>query len=165
MTALQENISQSYRQEDIQQILQLAIAKQDRQGEFSRQQLLEIAAELEISPDCVEQAEQQWCQRQLENQRRQAFNRYRWGKLKRRIGNYLIVNIFLVTLNLLLSGTLGWSLYVLLFWGLAIALNAWQTAQTEGEEYEKAFQRWERQHQLRRSLEYLWQKFQQVLQV
>ena len=38
-----------YSQEDVQQILQRAIARQPRLGEFTRAQLQEMAAELGIS--------------------------------------------------------------------------------------------------------------------
>jgi len=48
MTASDPKITRSYHQEDIQQILNIAIARQVHKGEFSREQLLEIAAELEI---------------------------------------------------------------------------------------------------------------------
>ncbi|MEP6501261.1 2TM domain-containing protein [Microcoleus vaginatus] len=34
---------------------------------------------------------------------------------------------------------LDWSLLILLTWGLALSLNAWNVYPTEGEEYEQAF--------------------------
>ncbi|MEG5067619.1 2TM domain-containing protein [Microcoleus sp. B3-A4] len=37
---------------------------------------------------------------------------------------------------------LDWSLLTLLRWGLGLSLNAWNVDRTEGEDYEKAFQRW-----------------------
>ncbi|MFN9860036.1 MAG: 2TM domain-containing protein, partial [Pseudanabaena sp.] len=55
---------------------------------------------------------------------------------------YVIVNSFLVALNLFTSGSIGWAIYPLLFWGLAVALDAWVTYQTDSEEYEKQFQKW-----------------------
>jgi hypothetical protein len=51
-------------------------------------------------------------------------------------------------LNVLTTGELSWSLYILLFWGLGLGLNAWNTYQLEGEDYERAFQTWYRKHQL-----------------
>ena len=53
MTVSEAKSSRSYYQEDIQQILQIAIARQVQDAEFSHEQLLEIAAELEISPECL----------------------------------------------------------------------------------------------------------------
>jgi hypothetical protein len=148
MTVFESKIPRSYQQEDIQQILNLAIARQSDGGEFTREQLLEIAAELSISTESLLQAEQEWLLQQQEQQKHHEFNLYRRSQLKRRFGKYLIVNIFLVCLNLLTAGQLSWSLYILLFWGLGLVLNAWNTYQLEGEEYERSFQKWYRKHQL-----------------
>lgn len=144
-------ITRSYHQEDIQQILQIAIARQAYQGEFSREQLLEIAAELEISPECLQLAEQEWTAQQSDIQKRQDFNKFRRRKLQKRVGNYVIANSFLVLLNLVGTGGLSWSLYIMLFWGLVLGLDTWNTYQTQGEEYERAFQNWHRQHQIRQT--------------
>ncbi len=157
----------SYRQEDIQQILQIAIerssrdasARQASEGEFSRQQLLEIAVELDISAECLEAAERDWLAQQSQFQRRQAFDRYRHGKLKRLLSKYLIVNAFLVPLNFVSSGHLSWSLYILLGWGLGITLTAWNTYQVEEEEYEKALRQWHRKRQLRQSINRFWNRW------
>ena len=152
MTVSDAKITKSYHQEDIQQILQIAIARQAYEGEFSREQLLEIAAELEISPECLQAAEGEWLTQQAALQQRQAFNTYRRGKLQKRFGNYVIVNSFLVLLNLVSAGELSWSLYVVLFWGLEVGLDTWNTYQSKGEDYERAFQKWHRQHQLKQSM-------------
>lgn len=152
MQTSQSKITRSYNQDDIQQILHLAIAHQEYEGEFSREQLLEIAAELEISPENLQVAEQQWLAQQGEKQKRQAFNTYRRGKFKKHAGNYAIVNSFLMLLNLLGSGGLTWSLYILLFWGLGLGFSAWNAYLSDGEEYERAFQNWHRRHQIKQSV-------------
>jgi hypothetical protein len=152
MTVFDSKITRSYHQEDIQQILNIAIARQVHNGEFSREQLLEIAAELEISPECLQAAERDWLVQQSGMQKRQEFNIYRRGKLQKRFGNYLIVNSFLVLLNLIGAGELSWSLYILLFSGLGLGFDTWNTYLSHGEDYERAFQRWHRQHQLKQSV-------------
>jgi hypothetical protein len=150
MTASGNKDNTLYSQEDVQQILHLAIARQANDDkEFSYQELLEIAAELEIPPDCLQLAERDWKSNQLEVQQRQAFNKYRRTKLHKQVGKYVIVNSFLIPINLLSAGEVSWSLYVLLFWGLGVGLNAWNTYHTKGEDYEKAFQKWYRQYQVR----------------
>lgn len=150
MSAFETKTSRSYQQEDIQQILNLAIARQANDGgEFSREQLVEIAAELGISTDTLWEAEQEWLVQQEQRQKHQAFNLYRRNQLKKRAGKYLIVNSFLVGLNLLTAGALSWSLYILLFWGVWLGVNAWNTYQLDGEEYDRAFQKWYRRYQLR----------------
>lgn len=152
MPVSETQITRSYNQDDIQQILNLAIARQSHDAEFTREQLVEIASELDISPECLQSAEQDWLAKLGESQKRQDFNTYRRGKLQKQFGKYLIVNSFLVPLNLLSAGELSWSLYILLLWGLGLGLNAWNSYQSEGEEYQRAFQQWYRQQQLRRSI-------------
>ncbi|MFS8868483.1 2TM domain-containing protein [Synechococcus sp. H65.1] len=136
-----------YSQEDVQQILQRAIARQRRLGEFSRSQLEEMAAELGISPQELEEAEREWrAWQQLTNQHRE-FQRYRQRQFYQLLGRYAIVNSFLVSLDWLSGGGLSWSLFILMGWGLAVALKGWNTYQTEGERYEKEFQQWRRKRQ------------------
>jgi hypothetical protein len=150
MSAFDTKISRFYQQEDIQQILNLAIARQAKDGgEFSRDQLVEIAEELGISTETLLEAEQEWLIQQEQRQKHHAFNLYRHSQLKKRAGKYLIVNSFLVGLNLLTAGALSWSLYILLFWGLGLGVSAWNTYQLDGEEYDRAFQKWYRKYQLR----------------
>jgi len=164
MTISETKMTRSYHQEDIQQILQIAIARQAYEGEFSREQLLEIAAELEISPECLQSAEREWVVQQGESQKRQAFNTYRHGKLRQHFGKYVIVNSFLVPMNLISVNHLTWSLYVLLLWGLGLGLDTWNTYQIEGEDYERAFQKWHRKHQLRQSINSVLNKLLKPLQ-
>ena len=153
MTTFNPNSLRSYSQDDVQQILQLAIARQvdDNDQEFSYQQILEIATELQISPDILQQAERDWLGKQNEVEQRQAFNLYRQSKFKKRLGNYAIINVFFLAMDLI-SGGLSWSLYILLACGLAIALDIWNTFQTKGEDYEIAFQRWNRNHQIKQTI-------------
>ncbi|MFO5528126.1 MAG: 2TM domain-containing protein, partial [Cuspidothrix sp.] len=111
MTAFNSNSLRSYSQEDVQQILQSAIARQvdDNDQEFSYQQILEIATELQISPDILQQAERDWLGKQSEVEQRQAFNLYRQSKFKKRLGNYAIINIFFLGMDAI-SGGISWSL-------------------------------------------------------
>ncbi|BAB73332.1 2TM domain-containing protein [Anabaena sp. FACHB-709] len=154
MTAFEPNSLRSYSQEDVQRILQLAIARQadDQDKDFSYEQLLEIATELEISPEALKLAEIDWRSQHHELSQKQAFNTYRMTKFKKRLGNYAIVNGFLLLVDFVGGGTVTWSLYLLLFCGLAVGLDVWNTFQTKGEEYEMAFQRWNRKHQIKQTI-------------
>ncbi|MTJ09095.1 MULTISPECIES: 2TM domain-containing protein [unclassified Anabaena] len=153
MTTFNSNSLRSYSQEDVQQILHLAIARQvdDNDQEFSYQQILEIATELQISPATLQQAERDWLVKQSEVEQRKAFNLYRQSKFKKRLGNYAIINIFFLAMDSI-SGGLSWSLYILLACGLAICLDIWNTFQTKGEDYEIAFQNWNRKHQIKKTI-------------
>ncbi|MGB5961641.1 MAG: 2TM domain-containing protein [Coleofasciculaceae cyanobacterium] len=152
MNNSQTQISRSYQQEDIQQILNIAIAHQANDGEFTRDQLVEIATELGISTATLQEAEQQWLIKQKEGLKRQEFNLVRRNRLQKRAGKYVIINGFLVGLNYLSAGEVSWSLYILLFWGLGLGLDAWNTYQLQGEEHEQAFRKWYRKHQIAESI-------------
>ncbi|MDJ0632197.1 MAG: 2TM domain-containing protein [Xenococcaceae cyanobacterium MO_188.B29] len=155
---------ESYSPEDLQQILYLAIARQGNQEELSREQLWEIADELDIDKNTLQAAEREWLQEKAITKKRQAFNLYRRNKLKQKTAKYLILNTFLISFNLIVAGAITWSLYIVLIWGLALALSAWKTFQSEGEEYERAFQRWDFQNQVKQTVTTFWDKLQKAWQ-
>lgn len=137
-----------YSHEDVQQILNLAIAKQVHQGEFSRTQLVEIAAELGISKGEIATAEQAWRQQQGEIQTRQTFNTLRQANLRKHAGQYVIVSSGFGILNLVIFASQPWSLVVVIPCGLKLALETWNVYYTQGEAYEQAFRRWQRKHRV-----------------
>ena len=156
---------ESYSQEDIQEILHLAIARHGTDEELTRQQLWEIASELDINNSTIQAAERDWLEQKAINHQRLAFDLHRRQKFKQKFTKYAIVNTFLVSLNLITAGTLSWSLYILLFWGLGLALSGWKTYQSQGEEYERAFQRWNFQNGVKQTVATAWTKLQKALEV
>ncbi|MEM8721585.1 MAG: 2TM domain-containing protein [Cyanobacteria bacterium P01_G01_bin.39] len=164
MSDINPTYPDSYNQEDIQQILQLAIAKHHTEEELTRQQLWEIAAELDISNATIQEAERDWLDQKVIDRQRRAFDLHRRQKFKQKLTKYAIVNTFIVSFNLIVAGTLSWSLYILLFWGLGVALNGWKAYQSKGEDYEKAFQRWSFQNEVKQTVATVWTKLQQAWQ-
>lgn len=142
---------QSYSQDDVQQILQRALARRRPDDEeFSQQQLQEIALELGISEQDLEQARQEWIEIQQEKQEEQEFQRYRRGKFRSHLMRYGIINVFLLGLDLVIAPGLSWSLYVLLGWGLGVSLDGWSTYQPESERYQKELQKWKQRKQFKK---------------
>ena len=164
MSDLTPQYSNSYSQEDIQQILQLAIASQHTDEELTRQQLWEIASELDINNSTIQAAERDWLAQKANDRQHQAFDLYRRQRFQQKLTKYAIVNTFLVSFNFVVAGTLSWSLYVLLFWGLGVALSGWKTYLSRGEEYERAFQRWNFQNEVKQTVATVWTKLQQAWQ-
>ena len=147
MTASNENPhnTPSYTQQEVQEILQNAIAqKVDHQDHFTYEQLSEMAKELDIPPETLKVAEENWQQQKTELQQRQAFDKHRWKKIKRRWEEYLIVNAFLVTINLITAGTVSWAVFPLAFWGLGLVYDTWETSRLEGEKYDRALEKWQK---------------------
>ena len=147
-----------YSSEDVQQIIQIALARQGEEDELTRTQLWEIADELNIDLQTLQLAENQWLQYKDTSQKRRAFDLYRRDCFKQKTIKYSIVNGFFITLNLIATGGLSWSLYILLFFGLGLALDGWKTFHSRDEEYERAFQRWSFQNEVKQTFNNIWQK-------
>ncbi len=167
MTMLDPNPKSSpsplYRQEDVQQILQLAIARKTEQDDFSHEQLREIAQELDIDDKTLQLAEIDWLKQRQMIKSRQEFDLYRQATLKHKLVRFGIVNGFLIPLNLM-GGGLSWSLYIFLLWGMAISLDVWQTFQKQGKAYEDAFEGWLVKKEVKQSITTFWHKFKQFWQ-
>ena len=113
-----------FSEEDVRQILALAM----QQTEFSnREQIEDIAQELSIEKGEIAYAIETWQSQKLkakkQQQRRQQFYKYE-------LVPYLVVNAFLVWLNLSISGTLSWVIYPLMGWGTAVLISFLSGAST-----------------------------------
>jgi 2TM domain len=160
-----DRLPEFYDREQMEQVLHLAIARQNDDELISRQQLEEIALEIGIDSESFQAAEKEWLVNQKVVQKQLAFQSHRQNKLQQKVFKYLLVNTFLISINLLTGGTLSWSLYILLFWGLILANTAWKTFQSQGEEYDRAFKNWERKTLLKRTMENVWSRLQKALSV
>lgn len=147
-----------YSSEDIQQILQIALARKGEEDELTRAQLWEIAEELDIDSQTLQIAESQWLQYRSIEQKRVAFDLHRQNKFKQKAIKYGIFNGFWISLNLITTGGLSWCLYILLFSGSSLAWNWWKTFHCKDEEYERAFQRWSFQNEVKQTVSNIWQK-------
>jgi hypothetical protein len=155
--------SRSYQQEDLQEILNLAIARQGGDPEFTREQLVEIASEMGISTTDLQKAEQEWLVRQGETKERQEFTLYRRRAFQKRLMSYIFINGFLVTINLATASTISWAWYILGFWGLGLGMKAWNVFSADGVEDNEAFYSWRRKQQIRQTVNSLWNRFNRFL--
>jgi 2TM domain len=154
MNSSEQSLTRSYSQEDVQQILNIALAQHPHADtELSYAQLLEIAEELRIAPGTLKLAENKWLTQQQANDKYQEFEIYRRSKLHDKFGKYAITNGCLIALNFLTGFGVPWSLYVLIFWGMGVGLDAWKLFyQRQGEAYNRAFQNWERKQKIQKSI-------------
>ncbi|MGF1487814.1 MAG: 2TM domain-containing protein [Prochloraceae cyanobacterium] len=108
-----------YNNEQVQEILTEA-TKIEKDGDISREEFKEIAAEVGISAKTLEKAEKAWLEKHKVNQkkasRRKAFIRFH-------LIPYLAVSGFLVTLNLTTTPNDFWSVYPILGWGLGVTID------------------------------------------
>lgn len=147
-----------YASEDAQQILQIAIAKETEAGELTRTQLAEIAAELNITPETLWSAEREWLDLKSASTQQMMFNQQRRQKFQHHLIRYGIVNSFLLLLNLLISGGLGFVGFVAISWGIGLALHGWRAYQSSGYRYQKDFESWQRRQQVKQSMRSLFNR-------
>jgi hypothetical protein len=155
MNSSEQSSSRAYSQEDVQQILNIALAQHPSAGtELSYTQLLEIADEMRIDPATLKNAETTWLTQRGTNDRLQEFEAHRRAKFQDKLGAYVSINSFLVALNFLMGGfAVPWSLYVLIFWGMGFGLDAWKFFyQRQGQAYNRAFKNWERKQKIHKSI-------------
>jgi 2TM domain len=127
----------TFRSEDVQQILHRAMTHQQA-GEFSEQQLKEMATELGISASALQIAQQEWQQEQEKIQQKQVVDARRKRGFKAHLIPFVAVNTFLIILNLITSPKYFWAVYPLLGWGLGLGIHASCTYHLKDEKYEAA---------------------------
>lgn len=140
-----------YQAEEAQAILQIAIARHTEEGELTRPQLLEIAQELGISEITLVEAEQQWALQRRESVEMQAFNEFQRQRFQAHLVRFAVVNLVLFVFNWMTAGTISWALYIFLFWGAGLGLQAWQTYWPNAQQYRRTFEKWRRREQIKRS--------------
>jgi hypothetical protein len=140
-----------YPVEEAQAILQIAIARHTEEGELTRQQLLEIAEELGISELTLAEAEQQWQLQRREQADMLAFDEFQKQRFQGHLIRFAVVNLVLFAVNWMAVGTVSWALYILLFWGGALGLQAWHSFYPNSQRYRQNFERWRRREQIKRS--------------
>lgn len=113
----------TYTAEDVQAILAEALALQ-ASDRFTRSQLLEMAAEMNISADLLDQVEQNWRQRQQHQAQEQARKQKQQRLLRQQLITYAVVNGGLILLNIATAGTVTWAIFPLLGWGLGLLLGS-----------------------------------------
>lgn len=163
MDAFEIEKPESYSPEAFQEILQLALHQELETESLSRSQIYEIAWDLGIHGTVLAQAEEQWLTTQLIQNQKTKFNQYRRQILRQKLVKYAIANGVFLLLDLLHGGRPTWSLSVLLLWGLFLSFKALRLLQTQGEQYDQDFQRWQLQSQIKATVSTLWGKAQQFL--
>ena len=111
-------MSKKYSSEEVQQILREA-TKIQNERDISPEQLLEIAREVGISAENLQQAERAWLEGQTERDKQAK----RKSQFKSHLITYLAVSVFLVLLNLTTTTRHFWSIYPILGWGLGVAID------------------------------------------
>ena len=154
---------ETYNEEAIQQILKLAMSRQGKSVDLTRSQFREIATKLGISEENLVAAEQDWVWQCQDRDDRLAFDLYRHIQLRRSVVGCIAVNTFLLGINVVLNHTVSWSVFPTLAWGCILTLQAWQTYQNDGEDYDRAFRRWKLGQQIGESFKAITEQLNRTL--
>ncbi|WP_071191446.1 2TM domain-containing protein [Trichormus sp. NMC-1] len=120
----------TYSSEEMQQILQKAFARK-QEGEFSQEQIIEIALELGVSSESLQAAEKEWLIQQVEMKKQQISNSQKRKEFKSHLISFIVINGFLILLNLFTSPSYFWAIYPILGWGLGLLLHGIKTYMIE----------------------------------
>ncbi len=112
----------TYSSDDVQKILQLAMAHKQEET-FSSKQLSEMAVELGISPELLKTAEQEWSIQAKSCKQQQARREIMRRGFKAHLISFLAVNAFLVVLNLATTPRDFWAIYPISGWGLGLFMH------------------------------------------
>ncbi len=112
----------TYNSEEMQQILEVAFRRK-QQGEYTREQIIEIASELGVSSESLQTAEKEWLTKNIEVKQEQMSNSQQRKGFKSHLFIFIAINTFLVILNLLVSPGYFWAIYPILGWGLGLLLH------------------------------------------
>ncbi len=137
-----------YSEEESRRILQEALEHQNNEREFSREQLLEMAEELDISPDNLARAEEKWLNETKIDEELLEFNRHRRQQFNQQCISYGIVMTFLFFINLFTSPEFFWVVFPLLGWGMALAFQFAEVRKMGGQTYEKELEKWRTKRQI-----------------
>jgi len=144
------NRLEQYDDDEMSEILRLAVHKQGDSTVDLRNRLLAAADELGISHEALAEAETEY---RLESSRKKELQLYvkeTRSELRVHLGIYVITNIFLMFINLmtLKEDKEYWFPYALLGWGIAVGIHAF-VALRKVDWDDEEFQKWRRKREER----------------
>lgn len=120
----------TYSSDDVQKILQLAMARKQEES-FSKEQLSEMAKELGVSTELLKSAEQEWLTQAKVSKEQQTRREIKRRGFKAHLISYLAVNTFLIVLNLTTTPRDFWAIYPLSGWGLGLFMHNLKVSRLE----------------------------------
>lgn len=106
----------------VEEILKIALDNEGGVDNSLRQRLLASASELGISEEAALAAERQWLLQREQQMELEAYRTHVKVEFLGHLGIYLVVNLFLIGINLLKGGH-AWSAYPLLGWGIGVCCH------------------------------------------
>ena len=135
--------------EDVDEILKLAVRKQGGTDGDLRARLRAAADELGIPEGELQRAEEEYLQQRTNRDEFIEFKRKKRREFREHLFSYVTVNALLVGIDVIGDGTIDWAIWPILFWGIGIVGHARamlnSDSQSSQEEFEK-FREKKRRH-------------------
>ena len=132
-----------YTHDDGEEVLKRAIAI-DALETNTKDVVRRTAAELGVSEAAVERAEKEYFAEKAKRAELEQFASDQRRGFLSHLGTYLVVNAFLVAINLFTDGNVDWAVYPILGWGLGVAIHAISVFTRKTEDFQQQFEEWKR---------------------
>jgi hypothetical protein len=138
-----KHVRTEYTHEDGDEVLKRAIAI-DALESNAKDIVRRTAAEIGVSEAAVERAEREYFKEKHRRAELEHFAKEQRKSFFTHLGTYLMVNAFLVGIDLISDGRLEWALYPLMGWGIGIVMHAIGVFNRSTEDFQKQFDEWKR---------------------
>jgi len=133
---------QQFDDDELSEILRLAIRKQESTTGDLQKRLLEVADELGISHSAIAEAEREYRRTAMRKQEMALYRNESLKSLKVHGGTFAIINLAMAGLNLMTfhEDHEIWFPYILLMWGIGLAIHAMislRSVDWDDEEFQK----------------------------
>lgn len=126
--------------DDVDEILKLALRNQTGSDDTLRQRLQASASELGISSAELAKAEEEFLAKQADEKEFEEF-RYRQKKeFKRHLLSFVTMNACFIAFNLWTNNGIGWAIYPLFGWGIGIIGHAWRALNVGSDSFQDEYQ-------------------------
>lgn len=136
--------------DDVDEILKLALRLQTGDDEDLRARLIAAADELGISDTALAEAEEKYLKEQADEKEFREFKSRQRREFREHLFSYLIVNTMLVAINYITAQTINWAIWSILGWGIGLAFHAWNALNSDSESFQEEYEAFHRKKERRK---------------
>ncbi len=137
-------------EEDVDEVLKLALRMQGRADEDLRSRLVAAAEELGISPEELASAEAEYVLNKEERKEFLEFKQRQVREFREHFFAYITINTLLVAINFITAETVNWAIWPILGWGIGLAFHAWGSLNSGSESFQEEFANFRRKRRRKR---------------
>lgn len=134
-------MNRKYTNEEVEQIIKIALRSKQDSGAISLDNIYDIAKELNIDPAAVQTAVNEFESMGDVDAIREEFIRKRRKGFFDHLTSYLVINSFLVILDLVTGNGINWAYFPLLGWGLGVFFDGMSKLRYDEEEFQKYYKK------------------------